>query len=80
MEKEIIEEKAGGYISKVHFNDDTILDTQRNSIVVFVGPNNAGKSQALRDIFAICKNKVPSIVVSDIEIIKNTQPIEDLLD
>ena len=79
MEKEIIEEKAGGYISKVHFNDDTILDTQRNSIVVFVGPNNAGKSQALRDIFAICKNKVPSIVVSDIEIIKNTQPIEDLL-
>lgn len=75
-----MEEKVGGYISKVHFNDGTILNTQKNSIIVFVGPNNAGKSQALRDIFTICKDKVSSIVVSDIEIAKSTQPIEGLLD
>lgn len=65
-----MEEKAGGYISKVHFNDGTVLDTQRNSIVVLVGPNNAGKSQALRDIYTICDKKLPSTVVSDIEIVK----------
>lgn len=75
-----MKEKAGGYISKVHFNDGTILDVQKNSIVVFVGPNNAGKSQALRDIYTICGEKVPSTVVSDIEIVKNAQPIENLLD
>ena len=75
-----MEEKAGGYISKVHFNDGTVLDTQRNSIVVLVGPNNAGKSQALRDIYTICDKKVPSTVVSDIEIVKNALPIESLLD
>lgn len=75
-----MEEKAGGYISKVHFNDGTVLDTQKNSIVVFVGPNNAGKSQALRDIYTICDAKVPSTVVSDIEIVKNAQLIENLLD
>lgn len=76
----MMKEKAGGYISKIHFNDGTILDTQKNSIVVFVGPNNAGKSQTLRDIYAICDEKVPSTVVSDIEIVKNAQPIENLLD
>lgn len=75
-----MKEKAGGYISKIHFNDGTILDTQKNSIVVFVGPNNAGKSQALRDIYAICDEKVPSTVVSDIEIVKGAQSIENLLD
>lgn len=76
----MMKEKAGGYISKIHFNDGTILDTQKNSIVVFVGPNNAGKSQTLRDIYTICGEKVPSTVVSDIEIVKNAQPIENLLD
>lgn len=75
-----MKERTGGYISKIHFNDGTILNTQRNSIVVLVGPNNAGKSRALRDVFAICKEKISSVVVSDIEIVKNVQPIANLLD
>ena len=45
-------EKAGGYISKIHFNDGTDVDIQQNDIVIFVGPNNAGKSQSLKDIYA----------------------------
>lgn len=75
-----MEEKAGGYISKIHFNDGEVLDTQKSDIVVFVGPNNVGKSQALRDIFTICNDKASSTVISDIEIVKSAQPVESILD
>ncbi len=44
-------EKAGGYISKIVFNNGSDIDLQPNDIVVFVGPNNAGKSQSLKDIY-----------------------------
>ena len=46
-------EKAGGYISQLKFNNGETLDISANDIVVFVGPNNAGKSQSLKDIY-IC--------------------------
>ena len=45
-----MEEKAGGFISKIIFNNGAALDVEKNGIVVFVGPNNVGKSQALKDI------------------------------
>lgn len=54
------EEKAGGYISQIQFNNGKLLDISENDIVVFVGPNNAGKSQALKDIYALSEKKVPS--------------------
>ncbi|MGI6725567.1 MAG: ATP-dependent nuclease [Christensenellales bacterium] len=38
------------YFKNIVFNDGTKLDLQRNSIVVFTGPNNCGKSQALKDL------------------------------
>lgn len=72
--------KAGGYISKIHFNDETYVDIQQNDIIIFVGPNNAGKSQALKDIYALSSNKFPTTVVSDIAITKYTTQIKDLLD
>lgn len=74
------EEKAGGYISKIHFNDGTSLDIQQNDIIIFVGPNNAGKSQSLKDIYALSSNKIPTTVVSDISITKYVNKITDLLD
>ena len=42
--------KAGGYISQVQFKHGESIELLQNDIVVFVGPNNAGKSQCLRDI------------------------------
>ena len=69
----------GGYISKVAFNNGQSIDINKNDIVIFVGPNNVGKSQALKDIYALCKNKEAPIVVSDIEIVKYDTKPEELL-
>lgn len=72
-------EKAGGYISKLTFNNGKELEITANDIVVFVGPNNAGKSQSLKDIHALSKAKTPSIVISDVKISKYTQAISTIL-
>ena len=72
-------EKAGGYISKLTFNNGQKLDIADNDIVIFVGPNNAGKSQSLKDIYALSKDKVPSVVISEITITKTTAPVSQLL-
>lgn len=37
-------------IESMEFSDGTVVELQPNDIVLFVGPNNAGKSLALRDI------------------------------
>ena len=47
---EIVKEKPQIYFTKLKFNDDTELSLEKNSIVVFTGANNSGKSQVLRDI------------------------------
>lgn len=73
-------EKAGGYISKIHFNDGTDVDIQQNDIVIFVGPNNAGKSQSLKDIYMLAKEKQQTTVVTDLTIRKNSTHLKDLLD
>ena len=72
-------EKAGGYISKLTFNNGKELEIAANDIVVFVGPNNAGKSQSLKDIYALSKVKTPSVVISDVKISKYTQAISTIL-
>ena len=69
MADEIVE-KAGGYVSKLVFNDGESVGIRKNDIVLFVGPNNAGKSQSLKDIYDLSRTKCPTIVVSDIEIQK----------
>ena len=45
-----IVQKPQVYLKSVVFNDGTSLDLNHNSIVVFTGANNSGKSQVLRDI------------------------------
>ena len=49
--EEIVEN--GGYISKLFLNNGKEIDINKNDIVIFVGPNNAGKSQALKDILIL---------------------------
>lgn len=73
-------EKVGGYISKIHLNDGTDVDIQQNDIIIFVGPNNAGKSQSLKDIYMLASEKQPTTVVTDITTQKYPSHIKDLLD
>ena len=46
---------------------------------MFVGPNNAGKSQSLKDIYTLSSKKISTIVVSDIEITKSEESLLPLL-
>ena len=72
--------KAGGYISLLKFNNGPELEIRKNDIVVFVGPNNAGKSQSLKDIYNLSSGEKSSIVVSDISVTKYAMPISPILE
>jgi hypothetical protein len=74
------QEKPGGHISKIQFNNGEIVNIRKNDIVIFVGPNNSGKSQSLKDIFNLCQQKVAGVVISDITIIKKKALLTPLLD
>lgn len=59
----------GVFIDSITFNDGTVLPLNHDSIVVFTGANNSGKSQVLRDIegcFDDSQKKL-SIVVGDLD-------------
>lgn len=73
-------EKASGYISQLQFNNEETIDISSNDIVVFVGPNNAGKSQSLKDIFTLSKSKMPTVVISDITITKTAGSLISILE
>lgn len=72
-------EKAGGYISKIQFNNGETVEIAENDIVIFVGPNNAGKSQSLKDIYSLSEKDIPTVVITNIEIEKSSTPISDVL-
>ena len=59
--------KAGGYISRVQFKNGESIELLQNDIVVFVGPNNAGKSQTI-----FYKGIMPSEKVLDLPMDCNT--------
>ncbi|MDX2485265.1 MAG: AAA family ATPase [Pseudodonghicola sp.] len=54
----------------ITFSDGTTLTLDEGDIVVFVGPNNAGKSAALRELEAWIARSTPGIVVKDATILK----------
>lgn len=54
-------------IKKLIFNDETVLEVSPNDIVVFVGANNSGKSQSLKDINKAFVDSSLNIVVKKIE-------------
>ncbi len=59
------------YISSITFNNEEVLEVAKNDIIIFVGPNNAGKSQSLRDIYSLAESDKPTTVVKNIDIVKN---------
>lgn len=68
-DKEFAEEKPQIYFKNIKFNDDTELMLEKNSIVVFTGANNSGKSQVLKDIESSldCENHTEKVVVKTSE-------------
>lgn len=76
-----VSETYGGYISQITFNNGRNLDVSSSDIVVFVGPNNVGKSQTLKDIYELCQStNKSSIVVSDVSIQKENSSIVPYLE
>jgi len=60
-------------ISKITFFGETSFNLAPDDKIVLVGPNNAGKSQVLRDIQTICRTGrvEDAIVVKDLELEKD---------
>ena len=56
------------YISQITLNTGDVISLNPDSILVFVGPNNAGKSQAIRDIYDMVSDN-PQGVVANSELI-----------
>lgn len=73
------DEKVEGYISEIEFNNGQKVNINKDDIVVFVGANNVGKSQSLKDIFTLCEDKLPTKVIKDIKVTKNFDNLESYL-
>lgn len=68
-------QRISAHVSELKFNDGETISINKNDIVLFVGPNNAGKSQALKDIYYLCDRKISPVVIADIK----TEKSEGLL-
>lgn len=67
------------WISKIKFSDETTMLFDKDDIVVFVGPNNAGKSASLKETFRFLKTKNNSgKVIKDITIERDGDEMEFL--
>lgn len=65
------------WISEITFSDDTTLQFEKDDIVVFVGPNNAGKSASLKESASLIKAKnKKGKVLKDLNIKKEGDEIE----
>ena len=71
--------KPGIYISGIEFGDgSTLPNISKNDIVVFVGANNVGKSQTLKDIYwGLSNNRF--VVLNCIDAVKCTKSYESLV-
>lgn len=78
--EEITYNKAGGYISEITFNNGQNVPIAKNDIIVFVGPNNVGKSQALRDIFQLSEFPLSNIVINNVKFQKSDIEIQTVLE
>lgn len=64
-----IEQKPRVFLKTITFNDDVKLTLKQNSIIVFTGPNNNGKSQVLKDVKSCLdqSSQKSSIVIKSVE-------------
>ena len=67
------------YFRSIVFSDGTRIDLEPKDVVVFVGPNNAGKSLALRELDTMVRQGFSGKVVSSAEIAKHGT-LEDLIE
>lgn len=60
-------QKPRVFLTDITFNDETILQLKHDSIIVFTGANNSGKSQVLKDIerYIDKNNQIPPIVIKN---------------
>lgn len=58
------------HISSLTFSDGTAVQLPENGTLALVGPNNVGKSAALREIRGILEDNPPGLVVTGIELVK----------
>lgn len=67
MEEQRQTEQPKVYFERLQFNDGTSLSLKENSIVVFTGPNNCGKSQVLKELETLINPNRGSknIIISD---------------
>ena len=72
--------KPAVWIESVKFNDGTVIEFSNSDIVVFVGPNNCGKSASLKGIFAKAGNKSKPNVVIDEVAVKRDGTIDELME
>lgn len=76
-----VSETFGGYIRQITFNNGENFEVSPSDIVVFVGPNNVGKSQTLKDIYQLCESSNNnSVVVSSIKIEKEDSSLQSYLE
>ncbi len=64
------------YISSLMLSEGMRLELTPSDIVVFVGPNNVGKSQALTDIYNKTTPDYPTVVVKDIRFEKDFDELD----
>ena len=72
--------KPKSHISSIRLNDDTVIRIPEDGIVVFVGPNNSGKTQALKDIHALCKRTQPTTVIKAIKVEHEENDVKEFLE
>ena len=58
----------GLYVESLTFNNGESIGLKKDDIVVFVGPNNVGKSQSLKDIYACITNQKFKTVIKDVSL------------
>ena len=68
------------YISHLQFNNGTTLDINQGDIIVFVGANNVGKSQCLKDIQLDLIRNTPSTVLTNLSYQTDVTNMKDYLD
>lgn len=78
-EKESSQEALSVTISEITFSDGSVINLQADDIVVFVGPNNAGKSASLREVQSLLgRNSPPSQVITAIKPVQSGT-VDDLM-
>jgi len=62
----------GGHISEIEFNEGSQIHLEMNSVIIFVGPNNVGKSKALSDINELLQaDSESTVIVKKVKLVKD---------